>query len=1053
MSRQFVPLLRQAITVIALIGSLTWTASASTVVPMSLGDIVRESGAIVVGTILSASAHRLDDNPAVIVTQCVVGVDDAIAGTGAATVTLTFWGGTLGDETQEIAGMPVPRAGERFVMFLRPGALAGGVAPTVGLFQGLLRVVSDPATGEPVLQEANGGRVRASIASLAVPAGSVRLSDFVAGLKANLAVLRATPVSPELSALRSGAANGAAMSLPTVLPVRRTMAASAADAAPVLPAADGDGGSAPDTPRDPIVRPGGGTLEPGRPAGAPSSYSWLDGVAATPIVFNQLPASITPWSPVDQHMLSLWNYYADIFRVKTTASGTYSYGDNIFDVAGFPSSADLNSIYGTTWEAVGSVIGMTFIRRVNNRIVEADVALRPNGLWTTSDEPVYAGELSRYSYRHTMFHEFGHAWGALHYNNDLAHMGYPSTQAERAYTIPYMDDAEGIRTLYSGTARTDLAVHMFRWTSKFSSGGSEYWSSTDATFPASADTGSDFTVRDFTVANAGTTTISTPTIEWYLTQYRNFDGAYYYLGSTTHSSLPRFTRFNSTISATVHVPASMPSGYFYLAAFIRNDDGASLSVFPYSNNRAFSRAQMYVSHVCSMTISPGFASVRGGTGTGYISVDEREGCPWTATSNSPDWLKVIDGASGDGAGTVTYKVDAHLLGFRTPRRGSITIGTKVFTVSQTSFVATQMALEAPASGAVVTSPVAVRGWAINESAWTLAGVDAVHVYAYPATGLPIFLGAATYGEARPDIGAIFGLQFSGSGFTLTAPLAPGTYNIVAYARSTPTGVFDASKVAVNVTVKPPVTNPFIDLDTPREGYVVTSSFEVGGWALDAGSPTGTGVDAVQFYVFPNNGNAPGVFIGSGSYGLSRPDVAGFFGSRFTNTGFHFSITGLGPGGYVLGVNARSTVTGGYTVVKQIHFTVNANQLMAVSPPAAEAAITGNTFDVDGWSIDKAVESTAIPGTGVDTLHVYAYPNPGSGAPPIFLGVATYGLSRPDVAMYYGGGGPRYVPSGFHLSVNRSALGLTNGPYNIVVHSHSRVTGTFNNVAVVRVTLQ
>jgi hypothetical protein len=257
-----------------------------------------------------------------------------------------------------------------------------------------------------------------------------------------------------------------------------------------------------------------------------------------------------------------------------------------------------------------------------------------------------------------------------------------------------------------------------------------------------------------------------------------------------------------------------------------------------------------------------------------------------------------------------------------------------------------------------------------------------------------------------------------------------------------------------VPLSPPTTMPFIDLDTPREGYVVTSSFEVGGWALDQGSPTGTGVDAVQFYVFPNDGASPGVFIGTGSYGLSRPDVAAFFGDpRFTNTGFHFSITGLGPGAYVLGAYARSTVTGTFSVIKTVHFTVNANQLMAVNPPVAEAVITTTVFDVDGWSIDKAVESTADPGTGVDTLHVYAYPNPGSGAPPIFLGVATYGLSRPDVAAIYGGGGPRYVPSGFHLGVDRSALGLTNGVYSLVVFSHSTVSGTFNNLAVVRVTLQ
>jgi hypothetical protein len=276
--------------------------------------------------------------------------------------------------------------------------------------------------------------------------------------------------------------------------------------------------------------------------------------------------------------------------------------------------------------------------------------------------------------------------------------------------------------------------------------------------------------------------------------------------------------------------------------------------------------------------------------------------------------------------------------------------------------------------------------------------------------------------------------------------ATGTYYFVVYAVS-PQGTSDPS-AEVSTSILP--STPFIDLDTPREGYVTTSAFEVGGWALDAGAGAGTGVDAVVFYVFPNNGAAPGVYIGQGSYGWSRPDVGAIFGSRFTNSGFHFTITGLGPGAFMLGVYARSTVTGGFSIVKTAHFTVNANALMGVSPPAAEAVIASPIFNVDGWAIDRAIESTGPSGSGVDTLHVYAYPNPGSGAPPIFLGVATIGLSRPDVAGLYGS---RYGTSGFHLSVDRAGLGLGPGAYNIVVHAHSTATGTFNNAAIVRVILQ
>jgi hypothetical protein len=287
------------------------------------------------------------------------------------------------------------------------------------------------------------------------------------------------------------------------------------------------------------------------------------------------------------------------------------------------------------------------------------------------------------------------------------------------------------------------------------------------------------------------------------------------------------------------------------------------------------------------------------------------------------------------------------------------------------------------------------------------------------------------------------------GKTTTAVISlasTGSYYFVVYAYS-PQGMSDPSQ-EVSTAILP--TNPFLAIDTPSPSATTTSAFEVGGWALDAGAGSGTGVDTVVFYVFPNAGAAPGVYIGQGSYGWSRADVGAIFGSRFTNSGYHFTITGLGPGAYLLGVYAHSTVTGSYSIVRTSPFNVSSTALMSIDVPGAEAVVTSPTFAVSGWSLDRQVESTAQAGTGVDMLHVYAYPSPGSGLPPIFLGVATTGIARPDLAAIFG---PRYSAPGYTLQVGRAALGLAPGVYNIVVHSHSTVTGAFNNVALVRVTLQ
>jgi hypothetical protein len=65
--------------------------------------------------------------------------------------------------------------------------------------------------------------------------------------------------------------------------------------------------------------------------------------------------------------------------------------------------------------------------------------------------------------------------------------------------------------------------------------------------------------------------------------------------------------------------------------------------------------------------------------------------------------------------------------------------------------------------------------------------------------------------------------------------------------------------------------------------------------------------------------------------------------------------------------------------------------MSLDLPAANSTVT-QPFVLGGWAIDLGSSS----GPGVDVLHVYAYPNPGSGAPPVFVGAVSTGGGR-DIA--------------------------------------------------------
>jgi hypothetical protein len=360
---------------------------------------------------------------------------------------------------------------------------------------------------------------------------------------------------------------------------------------------------------------------------------------------------------------------------------------------------------------------------------------------------------------------------------------------------------------------------------------------------------------------------------------------------------------------------------------------------------------------------------------------------------------------------------------------------------------TRIAIGTPADGAALAQPFNMTGWALDTGASSGSGVDAVHVYAFRNDGsgtAPQFLGVATYGTNRPDVAAIYGAQFAPSGFEIrVAGLAPGPYRLVAYARRAGTATFMANAFK-DVTI---TATGFLFIDTPAPSATVTSAFEVGGWAVDPSAASGTGVDQIHIYIFPNGGADPPVYIGMASLGWARPDVGAVLGSQFTNSGFHFTVTGATPGNFVLGVYAHSTVTNTFSIVKTVPFTVSANSLMSIDIPSAEATITAAGFGVSGWAIDRAAAS----GTGVDSVHVYAYRDPQSGTgPAIFLGIAALGVSRPDVGSFFGS---RYTTSGYVLNVDRAVSGLTPGVYNIVVWAHSTASNTFNNVALVRVRIQ
>jgi glucose/arabinose dehydrogenase len=346
-----------------------------------------------------------------------------------------------------------------------------------------------------------------------------------------------------------------------------------------------------------------------------------------------------------------------------------------------------------------------------------------------------------------------------------------------------------------------------------------------------------------------------------------------------------------------------------------------------------------------------------------------------------------------------------------------------------------MSLDAPTAG-TVRQPFTASGWAIDPGAASTSGIDAVHVWAFPADGSPaIFAGEATYGLSRPDVGAAYGTRFTNSGFNLAVRgLRAGAYQLVAFGHSTISGTFNVARV-VNITA---AKNPLLAIGVPSNGSAVTAPFVVNGWALDLAAASGTGVDAVHVWAYGPSPQQTGNFVGVASYGVARPDVGSIFGSSFTNSGFNLDARGLRPGRYELAVYAHSTVSNAFDNVSRLIIDVRSSVQMSVDTPTT-GAVLSQPFPISGWALDQSAPAD----TGVDAIHVWAFPVGGGAS--VFLGVAAYGGSRSDVGAAYGA---QFTNSAFQLS----ATGLALGVYDLVVFVRSSVTGSFSDARVVRITV-
>jgi hypothetical protein len=522
-------------------------------IPMTDRQMVHESEHIVIAVVESASV-RWNPQHTLIFTDYTLRIEDRLKGEAPERVTLSVPGGTLDGETQGTClSTPLAESG-RYLLFLgdfsRPT-----LSPVTGAEQGAFQEI----VGADGKRYAGAG---GATSPLEVQGRPVEFQALVAGVRALVEQVR---LHPE----------------PSDDPVKGMKGASP------LPAKAYDPSGA--------VEKGRSLVNPAQEPATVAPPPWTDRVEAgalvgpvlenrgdaiaedyvvlnrppAPITFNNFPAGF-PFAPYDQYQMAYWNTYAkNLFRVYTHPTGTWSFGNGVFDLAGFPGNDVMLSQFGAGWGS--TTLGITYYRVQSGKIIEADIALNPAYAWTVDDR-VATQPTGAFSFKHVMLHEVGHSWGLQHpWETQNVWWDSVMNYSARQFNLArlWADDTTAARKAFPGISIRDGAISAYTTQDSLSSNNAAYVPS----YPSSTvltPGGTITIVNPIKLENSGTATLSNPTIEVYLTpQLYSFTGAIL-LKSIRYKATVKTNQIVRLTVGTLPVPRSFPPGNYYIAYFYRD---------------------------------------------------------------------------------------------------------------------------------------------------------------------------------------------------------------------------------------------------------------------------------------------------------------------------------------------------------------------------------------------------------------------------------------------------------------------------------------------------
>lgn len=117
-------------------------ASSTTVIPPTFETLVSSANTIFVGEAIDVRSDWISTPQGrAIITRVTFKVENVWKGAAGAVTQLEFLGGTIGETTMEVVGMPTFHEGQRSVLFV--SGQARSVSPLVGFWHGRMRVEKD----------------------------------------------------------------------------------------------------------------------------------------------------------------------------------------------------------------------------------------------------------------------------------------------------------------------------------------------------------------------------------------------------------------------------------------------------------------------------------------------------------------------------------------------------------------------------------------------------------------------------------------------------------------------------------------------------------------------------------------------------------------------------------------------------------------------------------------------------------------------------------------------------------------------------------------------